>query len=283
MTTTIDSPRREREFAFSDRDFAWIQRTVKERVGINLTDVKRDMVYNRLTKILRKRGMNEVSAYLAEIEADDARLLELINAVTTNVTHFFREEHHFDRLAAALPEIVDRRRHDRRIRLWSAGCSSGEEAYSILITLERALPAEAKNWDVLLLASDLDTNVLAKAESGIYESRKVDSLSPDQRHWFLEGKGDHEGFVRVRDELKKRVRFRQLNLMAAWPMQGGFDVIFCRNVVIYFDKQTQRRLFARFAEQMRPGGHLFVGHSESLNGVSDAFEFVGQSSYRRRA
>lgn len=280
----MESTERRREFAFGDRDFAWIQRTVKERVGINLTDAKRDMVYNRLTRVLRRRGLDSIGAFLARAEADDAALLDLINAVTTNVTHFFREDHHFERLAATLPEIVDRHRADRRIRVWSAGCSTGEEAYSIAITLEESLPTVARGDDVLVLASDLDTNVLATASAGVYPASSIENLSAARRkRWFRRGRGANEGTVRVDDALKRRIRFRRLNLMDPWPMGGGFDVIFCRNVVIYFDKPTQRRLFARFAEQLRPGGLLFVGHSETLTGGTDAFEFVGQSSYRRTA
>lgn len=271
-----------RPFELSDSAYQWIQHTVKERAGINLTDAKREMVYNRIARILRRHELSAVEPYIEALERGDASLVELINAVTTNVTSFFREAHHFERLAAALPEIVDRRRDTRTIRIWSAGCSTGEEAYSIAIALEDALPREARTWDVHILATDIDTDVLATARAGIYPENRIATLDDARRRWFQEATEEPGGGVRVCRNLARRVSFEALNLMDPWPVAESFDVIFCRNVVIYFDKATQKRLFARFAERLPTGGLLFIGHSESLYGVSDAFEFVGQSSYRKR-
>jgi len=169
---------------------------------------------------------------------------------------------------------------DRRLRCWSAGCSTGEEPYSIAMVLRETLPEQG--WDTRILATDLDSDVVAKAQRGVYAQERVNGISPERlRRWFLRGKGNNDGMVQVRPPLRELIAFRQLNLMHEWPISGPLDFIFCRNVVIYFDKPTQKVLFDRYAELLPVGGHLFIGHSESLFKVSDRFKLIGKTIYRK--
>lgn len=273
----------QRDLAFTAQDFDFIRGVVLERTGIALADHKRELVYGRLSKRLRSLGLDSFSGYCAHIEQHEEELHELVNAITTNLTAFFREHYHFDYLGGTvLPELLRSNADSRRIRIWSAGCSTGEEPYSIAMVVREAVP-ESLRWDVKILATDIDTNVLDRARAGVYpEERVADVPEHYRRRWLGRGSGEDAGKVRVRDELRDMIAFRRLNLMEEWPMRGPFDVIFCRNVVIYFDKATQRRLFGRYAEILRPGGHLFVGHSETLFKVSDRFELIGRTTYRRK-
>lgn len=275
---------RPREFRFTDGDFAFIRRLVGEQTGINLSDGKREMVYGRLARRLRERGIGSFAEYCKLLEGDDGEIMHLVNAITTNLTSFFREKHHFEYLRnTLLPELLEHNRHSRRLRIWSAGCSTGEEPYSIAITLKEALPAN-HGWDVKILATDIDTNVLDRARHGVYAQDSVRSLPPERmQRWFRRGAGANAGKVQVNPALQELIRFRQLNLMSEpWPMKGRFDVIFCRNVVIYFDKPTQKRLFARYAQMLDARRHLFIGHSETLFQICDEFELVGNTVYRKR-
>ncbi|TPW13583.1 MAG: chemotaxis protein methyltransferase CheR, partial [Halothiobacillaceae bacterium] len=180
-----------------------------------------------------------------------------------------------------VPYLLTQRKHLRKIRIWSAGCSTGEEPYSLAMTLAETLPT-SPTWDVKILATDLDTNVLAKARAGLYGIERIESVNKNRvKRWFLKGAGEHEGCVKVASQLQEMIAFNQLNLMKEWPMQGPFDVIFCRNVVIYFDKETQARLFARYADLLANDGYLFVGHSESLFKVTDKFSLIGQTIYQK--
>jgi len=272
-----------REYAFSDRCFTRLRELVMRHTGIRLTEAKRDMVYGRLARRLRALGLRDFDDYCALIEEQGNDELEpFVNAITTNLTSFFRERHHFEFLAeTALPEIMEARHIERRIRVWSAGCSTGEEPYSIAMVLREAL-SDALGWDARILATDLDSGVLERAARGVYERERVAGLSEQRlRHCFLKGQGRHEGKVRITPELREMVRFHRLNLMDEWPMYGLFDIIFCRNVVIYFDKPTQCRLFDRFADRLATDGFLFVGHSESLFRVTERFRLIGQSMYRK--
>jgi chemotaxis protein methyltransferase CheR len=272
----------EREFEFSDADFESIRERVYSHAGISLSDAKRNLVYSRLARRLRRLKLPSFRAYVDYLDANyDAELTEFLNAITTNLTSFFRERHHFEILRRdVLPEIMGVK-HDRRIRIWSAGCSTGEEPYSLAMTVRDAIPAGA-GWDARILATDLDTNVLQTASAGIYEEERVRQLpQATLRRWFHRGRGANAGRVRVAEELRALITFNRLNLMGAWPMKGPFDVIFCRNVVIYFDKDTQRRLFERYANLLAPHGYLFVGHSETLYKVTDRFELIGQTVYRK--
>ena len=273
----------EHEFPFTTQDFDCIRALVNQQTGIVLSETKQDLVYGRLTKRLRRLGLDSFEAYCQVLQTGDAAEVEqLVNAITTNLTMFFREAHHFEHLATILlPALLDAKAHNRRLRLWSAGCSTGEEPYSMAMVCKEVIPATG-GWDVKILATDIDSNVLATAQQGIYSAERVQGMSPQRlQRWFRKGQGGHAGLVRVLPELQQLITFRQLNLMHAWPMRGPFDVIFCRNVVIYFDKTTQRQLFERFAALLDARGHLFVGHSESLFTVTDRFELLGKTIYRR--
>ncbi len=274
------------EASFTDAVFAQICRLILEQTGIVLDHNKRDMVYSRLSRRLRALGIDDYAEYcrLIALPGSD-EFQECINALTTNLTSFFREGHHFEFLAGdALPEVLSRQRgRTPRIRIWSAGCSTGKEPYSIAMVLHETLRPE-QLADCRILATDLDTEVLAQAASGIYEADGLDGVSEERRRrFFVNGTGRQAGHVRARDSLRDLIAFRQLNLMGPWPMKGPFDILFCRNVVIYFDKATQRRLFDRFADLMTPDGVLFIGHSESLHNVTERFELIGRSIYRKIA
>ena len=272
------------EFEFSDQDFQRIRRIINQVAGISLADGKRELVYSRLSRRLRQRGFRRFADYCDYLEPgdDEDELREFVNALTTNLTSFFREPHHFEFLANELLPALMRSRglNNRRIRIWSAGCSTGEEPYSIAIVLREVLPNVG--WDAKILATDLDSNVLATAERGIYEWSRVKDLSESRlRRWFQKGRNAQAGWVRVAPALRDLITFRQLNLMNDWPMRGPFDLIFCRNVVIYFDKATQAVLFERYADILVERGHLFVGHSESLFKVTERFVPLGKTIYQR--
>ncbi len=287
MATHVSAPasvtNADREFHLDERDFRFISELVGAKTGIQLSDGKRELVYGRLARRLRQLGFDSFSDYCALLKQDDGdELMQLVNAITTNLTSFFREKHHFDYLARTLvPAWLKANAATRRIRIWSAGCSIGAEPYSLAITLREALGNE-RGWDVRILATDIDTNVLAAAAAGAYPEKEVAGLPLAQlRRWFLRGSGANAGKVRARDELRDLIEFRQLNLIEPWQVPGPFDALFCRNVVIYFDKPTQKALFDRFADNIVPGGHLFIGHSESLFKVTDRFELIGQTIYRK--
>ncbi|HHQ41829.1 MAG TPA: protein-glutamate O-methyltransferase CheR [Chromatiales bacterium] len=270
-----------RQFRFTERDFRCIQRLVRELAGIELGAAKRELVYSRLSRRLRALGLDSFRAYCERLRSVPQETAELLNAITTNLTAFFREPHHFEHLAReALPAVLERRRDTRRVRIWSAGCSTGQEPYSIAMTVLERLPA---GWDLRILATDIDENALARARAGIYEADAVRAL-PRARlaRWFLRGRGANEGRVRVRRELREAVCVRRLNLVGDWPLRGPLDVVFCRNTLIYFGKDTQRRIVERFADLLGAGGWLYLGHSESLFKVTDRFELVGQTIYRCR-
>ena len=280
----VSTPKREREFEFTSGDFERIRRLVKDNCGISLGEHKEELVYGRLLRRIRSAGLKTCKQYLRYLEAhQDEELTELINAITTNVTHFFREAHHFEFLQTTLlPEIWQRNASSRRVRIWSAGCSTGEEAYSIAMTLLEA-PASPPGWDTKILATDLDTNALGRAASGIYSLTSLTNLPVEKRkRWFHRGFGSQEGFARVKPDLRKLITFRRLNLLDQWPMQSGFDVVFCRNVVIYFSAETTATLMRRFYDRLVGNGHLFLGHSERI-GHESAFEHRGLTVYRKAA
>jgi chemotaxis protein methyltransferase CheR len=272
----------EREFQFTDRDFAFLRQIAYEHTGITLGETKRQMVYGRLTRRLRQLGLNSFSDYCRRIEEDlESELDELVNAITTNLTSFFRENHHFEHLAnTALPVIMACNAGSRRLRIWSAGCSTGEEPYSIAMTLAES--GQLTGWDTRILATDIDTNVVAKARSGVYGDDRIQGIAPQRlRHWFQRGSGANASKARMAQALRDMISFRQLNLLGPWPMSGPFDIIFCRNVVIYFDKETQRKLFARYADMLAPHGYLYIGHSENLTKISERFHLIGGTIYKK--
>ncbi|MDH5257613.1 MAG: protein-glutamate O-methyltransferase [Gammaproteobacteria bacterium] len=275
----------EREFDFTNADFEKIRSFVKEETGIKLSDGKKNMVYGRLSRRLRQVGISRFSDYFDMVssnESSDERG-QFINAITTNLTSFFREEHHFDFLKNdVVPRLMKENASTRKIRIWSAGCSTGEEPYSIAIALYESIP-DIEKWDIRILATDLDTNVLAHGQRGIYDIERISALSKTRKAtWFLKGKGGNSGSVKVDSRLQSLITFRQLNLMGAWPMKGPFDFMFCRNVVIYFDKDTQKILFDRYANLLSSSANLFLGHSESMHNVCDRFNLIGNTIYNKK-
>jgi chemotaxis protein methyltransferase CheR len=275
-----------REFDLTEEDFRFLARRVYDLTGIVIHERKRDMLYSRLSRRLRTLGLGSFQEYCAYVGGADGEgeIGAMINAVTTNLTHFFRESHHFDHLRdEALPAVAvaDRQAGNRRLRIWSAGCSSGEEPYSIAMTV-KAARVDFSRWNVRVLASDLDTDMVARAAAGRYRSADATGIPDELARQHTDAVQMPNGSeVRMRDALRQMIVFKQLNLMGDWPMRGPFDAIFCRNVMIYFDHATKARLVDRFADLLRPDGWLYIGHSESLSKVSDRFQFVGRTIYRR--
>jgi len=267
----------EREFAFTRKDFDWIRQKVTRETGIQLNPSKDQMVYARLARRLRARGLKDFESYRKLLENDDEEELGLfVNALTTNLTAFFREGHHFEHLA----EVLETHR-GQALNIWSAGCSSGEEPYSIAMTVLDTL-GEQDAEQVRIIATDLDSSVIAHAERGVYDEKRVAGLERSQlkRH-FLRGTGRNKGKVRVKPALRAMVEFDTLNLLHQWPFDEPFDIVFCRNTVIYFDKPTQARLFERLFVQTTPRAWLYIGHSESLWKVTERFVSHGRTVYRR--
>jgi len=260
--------------------FQTLRSLLHEHSGIALSPHKLTMVQSRLAKRLRTLHLDTYEAYLEVLEDPESdEWVHFINALTTNLTSFFRESHHFPRLVELLGADGPR---PRPIRIWSAGCSTGEEPYTLAMTLLRAF---GPTQPFEILATDLDTSVLETAARGVYPMARVEGLDEAWRKFaFLRGTGAHEGLVRLRPEIRGPIRFARLNLLDQdWPLEGApFHAIFCRNVMIYFDKPTQRRLLLRFQEAMVPRGLLFVGHSESLLDPTLGFETLGQTIYRKR-
>jgi chemotaxis protein methyltransferase CheR len=263
-------------------EFEAVRAYLYEQTGIALGDAKRDMVCSRLARRLRARGAGSHAGYLALVRADPGERQEFVNALTTNKTEFFREGHHFEYLAhAVVPRL--RAAGRARVRVWCAAASTGEEPYTLAMTLAESCPAAA-GWDVRILASDIDTAVLAAAERGVYDADRAAAVPAPLLHkYFRRGTGAHRGKIAAGPELRALLTFRQINLIAdPWPFRAQFDVIFCRNVVIYFDRDTQRKLLARFAAHLSPDGFLFMGHSENVHWASDTFAPLGGTVYRLR-
>jgi chemotaxis protein methyltransferase CheR len=282
-TGNTTSIRALQDFVLSQPEFERLRQLVREHTGIALSDAKRQLVYGRLARRLRALKLDSFGAYIELIEdRDPVELEEFVNAVTTNLTSFFREPHHFDYLAReALPALVARAAGSNRLRIWCCAASTGEEPYSIAMVLREAEDS-LRGWDVKMLATDLDSNVLATAAAGVYAAERFQGMDPKRMaRFFDKGGGAHAGKLRAREELRQLITFRQLNLMQDWPLRGPLDAIFCRNVIIYFDKATQRTLFERMAMLQRPGDLLFLGHSESLYRVSERYELIGRTIYRR--
>lgn len=268
-----------KEFDFTRRDFERVRALIYQRAGISLADSKQEMVYSRLARRLRATGIQSFGNYLDDLEAGrmGAEWEAFTNALTTNLTSFFREAHHFPLLAEHL--VALRRRESRPITIWCSASSTGEEPYSIAMTACEAF--NTLTPPVQIVATDIDTNVLATGERGVYPMDRVEKLTQERlKRFFLRGKGAHEGMARVRPELRQLVSFRQLNLLSdQWPVEGQFDAIFCRNVMIYFDKATQRKILSRFVPLMKPNALLFAGHSENFLYVSDSLRLRGKTVY----
>jgi chemotaxis protein methyltransferase CheR len=271
------------DFELTDANFNRLCELVRVHTGIALSDAKRQMVYGRLVRRLRALKVASFADYVQLLEgADPLELQAFTNAITTNLTSFFREAHHFDYLAEhLLPDVAARAGGAGRLRIWSCACSTGEEPYSIAMVL-REQQARLSGIDAKILATDLDSNVLATGAAGVYPADRLRSVSRARAaEFFKEGSGQHQGTVKVAASLRQLVTFKQLNLMQEWPMHGPFEAIFCRNVVIYFDLETKRALFERMAQLQAPGALLFLGHSESLYRISDHYELIGRTIYRR--
>ena len=268
-----------KEFEFTRHDFERVRGLIYQQAGISLADSKQEMVYSRLARRLRATGIASFVTYLDALEAGrmGGEWESFTNALTTNLTSFFREAHHFPLLAEHASK--SRRQPGQPFTVWCSASSTGEEPYSIAMTLCEAF--NTLTPPVQIVATDIDTNVLATAGAGVYPLERVDKLEPERlRRFFLTGKGAQEGLVRVRPELRQLVSFRPLNLLAdGWDVKGPFDVIFCRNVMIYFDKDTQRKILSRFVPLMKPDALLFAGHSENFLYVSDALRLRGKTVY----
>lgn len=270
------------EFAFTEADFRKIAAIVHGEAGIVLTEGKTNLVYSRLAKRLRLIGLRTFRDYCALVESEEGRdeRQAMIAAMTTNVTRFFREPHHFAFIRDhVLPGLVTKARKGGRVRIWSAACSSGEEPYSIALTFLDMLP-EAAKMDVRILATDIDTNMLARGREGGYSASVLSGI-PTNLHKWLEVERHAETFS-IGPVAKKLVRFNELNLLGSWPMRVKFDIIFCRNVMIYFDEATQNRIWSCFADVLQPHGVLCIGHSERIATDSQPFELVAQTAYRLR-
>jgi len=269
-----------KEFEFTRDDFDYLRGIVTSTTGIVAPDDKYTMYYSRLARRLRSLGLADFRAYRNYLETNtESESIELVNAVTTNLTSFFREKHHFDYLRETLiPQKIQR--NDRSLRIWSAGCSTGEEPYTIAMTLMQAIP-DPERWDIQVLATDIDSNVLASAGKGIYDASRVTDLDVNLlRRFFKKGSGANAGKVKVNPLLQQYIQFKQLNLLHDWPMREKMDVIFCRNVVIYFDKDTKTKLVDRFGDQLIDEGLLFMGHSESLYKSTQRFNLLGKTIYQ---
>ncbi len=271
-----------RNFELSDAEYADLCALVRRHTGISLTDEKRKLVYSRFSKRLRALHLNSFREY-CDLIRDNHReeLVNFTNAITTNLTSFFRESHHFDRLKEEImPELL--KKQSKKIRLWSAGCSTGEEPYSIAISILQCCP-NYSNWDIKILATDLDSQVLSTAAAGIYSPERLEGLDKNIiEKWFKKIIFNGAPAYQVKPEARGLISFKKLNLMDnEWPMHGPFDVIFCRNVLIYFDKPTQQKLFKQFANLQNEGDHLLIGHSEIVKGMSTQYENQGRTSYTR--
>ena len=273
LITRSDGERR--EFDFTDTNFDRVRKLIYDHAGISLSPSKREMVYSRLGRRLRALGLSSFDDYLEVLETGDGEEWEAFtNSLTTNLTSFFREEHHFPILAELM-----RKHKNEPIVLWCCAASTGEEPYSMAITAAETFGK--LNPPVKILATDLDTNVLAKAQDGVYAMERLEKMSEERmRKYVLRGTGSQAGFARVRDELRSMITFRQLNLLdTGWPIRGPLHAIMCRNVMIYFDKQTQLEILKKFVPLLRPDGLMFAGHSESFHHAANLFSLRGKTVY----
>jgi chemotaxis protein methyltransferase CheR len=276
-----------REFRFERSHFDHIAGLLYRLAGIHLPPHKVEMMYSRLARRLRELGLEDFDAYCTQLDRDEGatEIRFLVNALTTNLTSFFRERHHFDHLGATLlPAVREANASSSRprLRIWSAGCSSGPEPYTIAMVLCSTLP-DLRRWDARILATDIDTHMVATARQGIYSAESLKTIPPELCGRFtkrLQTAGG-EPEITMADELRRLITFKPLNLVEPWPMSGPFDAIFCRNVLIYFDRPGRTMVIEKFAQLLPAGGFLYLGHSESLYGVSGSFQQVGATIYRR--
>jgi len=276
------SQRRADEYSLSEEEYRFVCKLVYDCTGIVLDERKREMVYRRLMRRVRETGLPSFSSYCERLKNDEQELPAFINSITTNLTSFFRENHHFEYLKSQIIPDLIRGKSDRKLRIWSAACSTGEEPYSIGISLLEAMQGRLQEWDAKVLATDLDSECIEKAKAGIYKTERISALQDNrQKRWFMKGKSTTSDSVKIKSEVAALITFKTLNLLHDWPMKGPFDVIFCRNVLIYFDRATQAELIARYHALLSQGGYLMLGHSESLPADYIGFEVVGRTVFRR--
>jgi chemotaxis protein methyltransferase CheR len=278
MVTTADD-RKKNEFELTDSQYNKLSNLIYDTAGINLGDNKKELVHARLCKVMRKRNISGFKEYISMIENDktEEELTNLLDSIATNVTHFFREEKHFDFLV----DNIKDKGYNGNLRVWSAGCSSGEEPYSIAITLHEHI-LKPSSLMPTIVATDISTKILSRAVNGVYPMKAVNKLDKSMlRKYFLKGKDSNHGIVKVKKEISKIVEFKRLNLIENFTFNPKFDVIFCRNVMIYFDNQTREKLVRKFYDALNPGGYFIIGHSESLNGVQHPYDYVKPTIYRK--
>jgi chemotaxis protein methyltransferase CheR len=276
---------RDKAFELSKDDFNFLRQYVYDIAGIVLNASKKQMVYRRLTRIIRERKIASFTEYCNLLKAEPEKEKDyFINAITTNLTNFFREQHHFDYMVQhELPKLIKNSlTNHKRLRIWSSASSTGEEPYSIAITLLETMKDSLGQWDAKILATDIDSNVLAVGKNGVYDDHRIEDIPKKLKEkYFHKGVGNNQNKVKVDKKLSKLITFKQLNLLHDWPMKGLFDIIFCRNVIIYFDKKTQQDLFARYYEMLAPGGLLILGHSENLGKYQAHFDNIGRTIFRK--
>ncbi|AYG58076.1 protein-glutamate O-methyltransferase CheR [Rhizobium jaguaris] len=275
------------EYPLTRRDLSEIAAMIYSDAGISLNETKASLVYSRLSKHIRALGLPGFRDYCALVSspAGAAARREMLSHLTTNFTRFFRENHHFDHLRdEVLPGLLARAKGGGRVRIWSAACSDGQEPYSIALTVLSLLP-NAADFDFKILATDIDPKILGLARTGAYDETSLETVSPAMRkQWFQEVEIQGRRKFQIDDRVKRLITFNELNLMAQWPFKGTFDVIFCRNVVIYFDEPTQTKIWSRFAGLLPENGHLYIGHSERVSGeAKHLFDNIGITTYRRIA
>jgi chemotaxis protein methyltransferase CheR len=273
-----------REFAFSEADFQTLIQLAYEYAGISLSESKQNLIYSRLSRRLRALRLESFRDYCDYLAANAGEVENFINSISTNHTKFFRETHHFDHFRAHVAAPFAQaggRKSGGRLRIWSAGCSTGEEPYTIAVVLQREI-RHLGSHDARILATDIDTDVLNKAARGEFAANALDEIPHDYRGLFVGNDNETGGRTVTADAtLQSLITFRRLNLMEPWPFQGVFDAIFCRNVMIYFDAATKAKLVERFTRQLKPGGWLYIGHSESLIGSHPGLDLVGRTTYRK--
>lgn len=260
------------ELGFSDDEFKAVSKLIHKEIGIALAEHKKSMVYRRLAKRIHELELSSFAEYIKLVENNPSEVSNLANAITTNLTSFFRENHHFEHLESFIIEHMNR---NKSLRIWSAGCSSGCEPYSIAMVAANIL--NKSSYDLKILATDIDTNMLRTGFNGEYDSELFEKIPPKYNK-YISYRGD-TGIVSP--DVKRLISFKRLNLLHNWPMKKKFDIVFCRNVVIYFDKATQRTIFNRFADSIATQGLLYIGHSENLMSVCDRFESLGKTIYRK--
>lgn len=269
------------DYPITKQEYDRIRTLLYQESGISLGENKQSLVVSRLSKRLRELEIDSFAAYYDHVTQDDSggEFTRMLDLLSTNKTDFFREPKHFDYLKEQILPALER---EKRIRIWSSACSTGEEPYTIAITLHEHVKNPAL-WDMDILASDISTRVLAHAAAGLYGEDRITTVSPDiARRHFLKGRGQSAGLVKVKPHLAKLIKFRRLNLMSdTFPIKSPLDLIFCRNVMIYFDRPTQERLIAKFHRYLKPGGHLFIGHSESLQWLQHDFVTIAPTIYRK--